>query len=268
MSGKGVHLICEGSVDKAHTHHAAGLEVYAAGRFVAMTGWQLDPRYPDVTPQQAAVDALAAYIDSQKPAGQLVASGDPMPEPADPVPLDQLRLSQDIHRFLESGDASKWDSDRSRALLASSLALYRAGLTDAQVLGTMWHWCGYIAQEHRTRGDAMEWLWRYSVSPAQGAKPPSPDDMFAAVPTSEPDRLQELIRMADSLASGSVADTDTIHQARSLLAESLQLDAGSAIALQDAIRRAMTWTKTEMCDRTERDPPRSAPAGPGRAWWS
>jgi hypothetical protein len=130
-------------------------------------------------------------------------------------------------------------------MLAASLSLFSTGLSDEQVLGTMWYYCGYVAQEHRPVGDAMEWLWKYSVAPGRGSKPAEAETLFAAVPTADVDRLQELLGMVSTLECGSVTDTKTIHQARSLLAESLRLDAGSRIAIQDAVRSAMTWTKSD-----------------------
>ena len=45
MSGKGVHLICQASLEKTRVHNPSGLELYASGRFVAMTGWSL-PGWP------------------------------------------------------------------------------------------------------------------------------------------------------------------------------------------------------------------------------
>lgn len=247
QSGKGVHLICEGTLDRARVHHPAGLELYNSGRFVAMTGWQLSGWPAQVSPCQASVDWLAAHIDALKGSTSQLTEyqGQEKPEMEEPLDPGQLPISKDVYNFLTQGLADKWDQDRSRAMLAASMSLYRCGLTDGQVLGTMWYYCGYIAQEHRQHGDATEWLWKYSVSPGQGAKPPSSDELFAQVPTTDTDKLQELLAQVSSLECGSVTDTDTIHRARALLAESLRLDAGSRIAIQDAIRKAMTWTKSE-----------------------
>ena len=246
MSGKGTHLICQGTLDRTRVHNPSGLELYASGRFVAMTGWQLEGWPADVTPQQPAIDWMAGHMDSLKQSTGVVTYGEePAPELVEPVSLEGLPISRDIFNFLTQGIADKWDSDRSRAMLAASMSLYRTGLSDAEVLSTMWHYCGHIAQEHRPVGNAVDWLWKYSVSPGQGGKPASTEDLFSAVPTTEVDRLQELLGMVSQLECGSVTDTKTIHQARSLLAESLRLDAGSRIAIQDAVRQAMTWTKSD-----------------------
>lgn len=246
MSGKGTHLICQGSLDRTRVHNPSGLELYASGRFVAMTGWQLEGWPTEVTSQQPAIDWMAAHMDSLKQSTSVVTyDEEPAPELVAPVALEGLAISREIFNFLTQGVADKWDSDRSRAMLAASMSLYRTGLSDAEVLSTVWHYCGYIAQEHRPVGNAVDWLWKYSVSPGQGGKPASVDDLFTAVPTTDVDRLQELLGMVSQLECGSVTDTATIHQARSLLAESLRLDAGSRIAIQDAVRSAMTWTKTD-----------------------
>ena len=185
-------------------------------------------------------------MDSLKQSSGLEASDEPMPDLVAPVNLQGLRISREVFDFLTQGIAEKWDNDRSRALLASAMSLYRTGLSDSEVLSTMWYYCGYIAQEHRPVGNALEWLWKYSVSIAAGSKPADADDLFSAVPTADVDRLQELLSRVEKLHYGSVTDTATIHTARELLAESLSMDAGSRIAAQDAIRQAMTWTKTEL----------------------
>lgn len=247
MSGTGVHLICKGSLARTEVHNPSGLELYASGRFVAMTGWQL-PGWPEqITEQQPAVDWLAAHIASLKQSsGSLSYAEEAMPELHEATPLQGLTISKDVYNFLTTGIADKWEGDRSRAMLASSMSLYRCGLTDSQVLSTMWYHCGHIAQEHRPVGNAAEWLWKYSVSPGQGTKPPSTDNLFAAVPTTNKDVLQELLAEVRELDYGSVTDTNTIHTARALLAKSIRLDAGSRIAVQDAIRKTMTWNKSEM----------------------
>ena len=246
MSGKGTHLICQGTLDRTRTHNPAGLELYASGRFVAMTGWSLDGWPTDITPQQPAIDALAVHIDSLKKSTAMVQyDEEPAPDLVNPLVLEGLKISKHVYEFLTQGIADKWDSDRSRAMLAASMSLYRTGASDAEVLSTMWAYCGHIAQEHRPVGNALDWLWKYSVSPGQGGRPPDADTLFAAIPTADVDRLQELLGMVSQLECGSVTDTKTIHQARSLLAESLRLDAGSRIAIQDAVRKAMTWTKSD-----------------------
>jgi hypothetical protein len=252
QSGKGVHLIAFGTLDRTRVDNKQGIELYAGNRFCAMTGWQLQGWPDQVQLAQAGIDWLASEMDAAKGAvaGTLITVQD-MPEPTELVPLMPLGLKQDNLDFLNTGDASKWDGDRSRAMLATAMALYNRGLSDAQVLGTMWHYCQHIARDHRPHGDAMAWLWKYSITPAQSAKAPTAAALFESVPTTDADALSALLTRVGTLHYGSITDTQTIATARQILADTLRLDAGSKIAVHDALRKAMTWTKSELVSVTK-----------------
>lgn len=251
QSGKGVHLIARGRLDRARVHHPLGVELYSAGRFVAMTGWTLDGWPSEITEQQGAVDQLAAWLDQIKGAAgaqQLEPAGE-TPPLAEVVPaLSHLNIGPEVRAFLEQGDATKWDHDRSRALLAASMSLYRAGLDDSQVLTVMWAHCNHIAEEHRVQGNPVDWLWKYNVARARHASPPTVEELFTAAPTAEPDQLVGLLTRISLLSPCSAADTGVIAQARTILAESMGLDAGSRVTVRDGVRRAMGWTKPEMTE--------------------
>lgn len=247
QSGKGLHLICRGRLERARVHHPAGIELYSSGRFVALTGWRLDGWAEQITEQQLAVDRLAAYLDELKGAEGVrpVEPAGPTPPLAEVVPsLATLGLGTEVRAFLEYGDAAKWEHDRSRALLAASMSLYRAGLDDSQVLTVMWAHCNHIATEHRAHGDAIDWLWKYNVARARHAAPPSSEELFEAVPTAQPDYTGDLIRRAQHL-SGSV-DAASITEARKILAECLNLDAGSRAYIKEAVRKAMAWSRSDL----------------------
>lgn len=249
QSGKGVHLISQGTLDRARILHQEGIELYSSGRFVAMTGWHLQGWPEQVLPVPESIQQLTEYIDSAKASrGTDLTDAGPVPELiAYPEP-HTLPVSRDVLSMILEGDASKWGDDRSAALLACSMSLYRAGLEDGQVLGLLWDYCGHIAQEHRPQGDAKEWLWKYCVAKGRSARPPDATQLFEAIPTAAPDKLQAIMEKVNKLAPNNIADATAIKGAREILAESLELDAASRIAVKDAIAKTMTWTKGEMSE--------------------
>ena len=246
QSGKGVHFIAKGHLDKSRAYHPAGLELYGSGRFVAMTGWQLDSWPAQITEQQDAIDSLAAHIDRLRGTAGQQMTGDvgPRPELSAEVPeLDALPVSRDVYRFLTEGDAGKWDQDRSRAIFASALSLFRAGLSDSEALTVLWQQCGHIAAEHRSAGNPLDWLWKYSVGPARQALPPDIDPKFEPVTEAVvPDLLARLLTRGRQLA-GTVED---IAAAREILQLAVKLDQGSKIAIHAAVRERMGWTKADL----------------------
>ena len=248
QSGAGAHLICQGALDRARVHHVAGVEVYSAGRFCAMTGWSL-PGHPDaIAPLQPALDGLVSWVDTLKgtwavPAAEVT----PRPPILEDVPsLDNIALGPDIRAFLLSGVAERWDNDRSRAMLAAATALYGRGLDDSAVLTTLWTYCGHIATQHRPVGDALEWLWRYSVSPARHAMPPTIEQMFNAKPTASADVLATLLARTAQIDPQHLGDTDALNRAKAVLMEAQNLDPGSQIAVHNAVMQAMRWKKQEV----------------------
>lgn len=266
QSGDGVHLIGEAVIPHAGIDHQQGVEVYDWGRYVALTGWPLWPegQAPGIENIQTGVEWVLPQLRAQMEAGE---RDQPVPELVAPVALEGLNLSPRVRRFLETGEAEAWHGDRSAALLAGAMGLYRLGLSDTEVLSTLWHYCEPIAREHRGRGDPVEWLWRYTCLKAQTARPPSAADVFGPaadaegrisgnpapvagelMPTGETpaSRLQALLARATALGDGAANDATTITTARAILFDALNLDAGSRIAVGDAVRKEMTWTKTEL----------------------
>lgn len=247
QSEKGVHLIAKGKLDRAHVYHPGGLELYSSGRFCAMTGWQLEGWPTHIAELQPAVDQLAAHIDTLRGTlgDRILQEAGPMPPLCDFPDIVQLSISEDVYRFLTTGEAGKWDNDRSRALFAASASLYRAGLKDAEVLSCLWHYAGHIAAEHRTQGDPRAWLWKYSVAPTRGAARPDPDALFDAIPTAPVDQLAGLMARVNAIKDADRMTAEGIHAARTLLLEARSLDAGSRVALHQALKARMKWTKEQ-----------------------
>lgn len=288
MGGDGVHVIVDVSqsdwaaigIERAVVRHDMGIEVYTEGRFVAITGQHLPGTPMSI---ENCDDGLAALIEvttrghaGRAGGGNPTTQGvtEPAPGLEESPDLIDLGCSAKVRAFLMEGNAGPWHGDRSSAMLSAAMSLYQCGLTDGQVLGKLWHYCSDIAEEHRPVGDAVDWMWRYCVSPGRHARPPSIEEMFGA-PTEVADTHQSastpaptgaevgstevvpaqhaqgvdlpgLLAKVEAIPAEHTADPNAIRVARQVLYESRGLDAGSRTAIRRAVCERMVWTKAEL----------------------
>lgn len=67
-SGTGIHLLVRGRIDRSVkvVHEDRAVEVYCHGRYLAMTGWQLDGSADDIPDRQEQLDALIAEMHQDR----------------------------------------------------------------------------------------------------------------------------------------------------------------------------------------------------------
>jgi len=81
QSGKGLHIICRGSVTKAHKPISGDVEIYANNRFCALTGILAGQKSLDVTDQQELIDELIeSYPHENSGAPRQESTGYQLPE--------------------------------------------------------------------------------------------------------------------------------------------------------------------------------------------
>lgn len=162
-SGTGARLFLAGAAPHDGCNHAQGLEVYAghAPRFLTVTGRRLPmaPAGVNAAPP-GFLDALAKrYGLEPKTRAEIGGQPDLVDELALPD-LAALELPYEVRDFLGEGTAG---ADRSRMLFRTAVALYRAGLDDAQVLSVLAanpHAMA-VALDHRRQDPdrAIAYLW-------------------------------------------------------------------------------------------------------------
>lgn len=163
-SGKGLRIFSLGAVDD-WTNHTVGIEVYggSAPRFLTLTGEHLagTPLGVNALPAGAMDNLRGQYAGAARMA-QVEALD--MPELVDELVMpdwESLELPYAVRDFLESGEHS---GDRSRALHATAVALYQAGLADDEVLTVLAHnpHAMEVALDHRGQDSdrALAYLWK------------------------------------------------------------------------------------------------------------
>ena len=183
-SGNGLRAFALGDQAIDWNNHTQGIEVYGGkdARFLTVSGdhvpdTPLDVRAtpPDVLAslegQYATTRTRATVIDLQMP--------DILPE-ADLPTLSLLDLPAPVMQFL---DAGHYEHDGSGILHASGIALYAAGLTDAQVYSTLAQnsHAMDVALRHRNQDSdrALMYIWReqcLKTKPKAASRVASPDD--------------------------------------------------------------------------------------------
>lgn len=173
-SGKGLRIWCAGNITNDWTNHDQGIEVYGGNepRFLTVTGQRLHISPDEVAPvDPAALAALRVKYAREKAPSATITSlvaPDLMDELALPG-LDTLGLPYQAREFLEDG---KHRGDRSRELFHTSIALYAAGLNDAEVFSYLVNspHALEVALDHRNQDHdrALMFLW---VEQCQKAKP-------------------------------------------------------------------------------------------------
>lgn len=172
--GRGFRIAVYGQVAGDWTNHEKGIEVYGghAPRFLTITGDWLAGTPQQVREVSAGVlEQLASQWAREKPKTAEVIDLQ-IPDLVDDLVLpgvEQLSLPPAVLRFLQTGETT---GDRSGALHAAGLALYAAGLDDAEVLSVLAgnvHAMG-VALDHRRQDPqrALLYLWREHCVKARG----------------------------------------------------------------------------------------------------
>jgi len=135
-SGKGLRILVEGKIASDWTNHEVGIEVYGGlePRFLTVTGQRLKVSVHELaTPPAEALEGLAQAYAKVKSASNVISLQLPdLIDELDGWPdINGLGLPYQASDFLAEGTTG---TDRSRTLFTTSVALYAAGLDDAQVL--------------------------------------------------------------------------------------------------------------------------------------
>ena len=172
-SGRGLRIFLQGEAAD-WMNHTVGIEVYggSAPRFLTITGAHLVGTPLEVLSAPAgALEALRARYGAAAKAP--VDVGD-MPDLVDELVLPAvaaLDLPYAARDFLDSGDVGA-AGDRSRALHATGVALYQAGLADDEVLSVLAAnpFAMEVALDHRGQ-DTDRAPWRSALATGTAAKP-------------------------------------------------------------------------------------------------
>jgi len=171
-SGTGLRCFARGEVDADWTNHEQGIEVYAGHepRFLTVTGQRLRMSGLDVVaPPEGLLASLAQRYARAKTTATVISLS--IPDLIDDLLLPDvaaLDIPYQAKDFLIEGTSR---GDRSRELFSAAVALYGAGLDDAEVLSVLAaspHAYG-VALDHRRQDNdrALMYLW---VEHAQKAK--------------------------------------------------------------------------------------------------
>lgn len=171
-SGTGLRCFARGEADADWTNHEQGIEVYAGHepRFLTVTGQRLRMSGLDVVaPPEGLLASLAQRYARAKTTATVISLN--IPDLIDDLLLPDvaaLDIPYQAKDFLLEGTSR---GDRSRELFSAAVALYGAGLDDAEVLSVLAaspHAYG-VALDHRRQDNdrALMYLW---VEHAQKAK--------------------------------------------------------------------------------------------------
>ena len=172
-SGTGLRMFSHGEIDVDWTNHEVGIEVYAGHepRFLTVTGARLKVSVPDVTAAPDAIATISARYAPDRQAKATVVSLT-MPDFLDELTLPDLASLELPYKVVDFLSEGKVDGDRSRMVHTSGIALYTAGLTDAQVFSILAAntFSLEVALDHRRQDHdrALMYLW---VEHCQKAKP-------------------------------------------------------------------------------------------------
>lgn len=164
-SGNGIRLFNTGTLDTDFQNHDVGLEVYAGNdaRFLTVSGQHIESSPAEVNAAPGGVFlAMQAQYAKVKTKATIIDLN--MPDLIDELLLptiDSMDLPYRVKDFLLSGDCT---GDRSSMLHQSGIALYSAGLSDAEAFSTL---ClsdaaMEVAMDHRRQDPerAAMYLWR------------------------------------------------------------------------------------------------------------
>lgn len=240
-SGKGLRIFSLGAVDD-WTNHTVGIEVYggSAPRFLTLTGEHLagTPLEVNALPAGAMDNLRGQYAGATRKA-QVEALD--MPELVEDLAMpdwESLELPYAVRDFLESGEHS---GDRSRALHATAVALYQAGLADDEVLTVLAHnpHTMEVALDHRGQDSdrALAYLWKehgHKAKAKGGSKVATLADFEDVSPIAPAPRA-----VIDPAAAFSIDDFDDVSDSNPAVAQ-----AGPALAATKSVAKPMRFAFT------------------------
>lgn len=211
-SGNGIRIMARGATDCDWTNHKVGVEVYAGNepRFLTITGNVLSgfahlrdvdaSVWADLQRQYAQERRIAEVIDLN------------VPDILDDLVLPDvgaLPLPEAARKFLLEGE---FEADRSGALHSCGVALYAAGLNDAEVFSILANnnYALGVALDHRRQDTdrAMLYLWRehcVKAKPKAQAMVASVDEFdVIEVKSNEPLPLPKFRREKDGSITATV----------------------------------------------------------------
>jgi hypothetical protein len=164
-SGTGVRVFCFGVIERDWTDGTKlGIECYAGhhARFLTVTGQRVPGTAGEV--RKVAADIHTQLMSQYAaPLSEADAADADMPEiPDAPRDFRQIEgLSSAVREFLAQGEH---DGDRSAMLHQTGVELYSCGLSDAEVLGILYHnehVMEIALEKRRAREDkALRYIWR------------------------------------------------------------------------------------------------------------
>ncbi len=176
-SGTGLRIFVLGTIEGDWTNHTVGVEVYAGyhPRFLTVTGRHLPGTPKDVVEPKPG--ALAWLADTYRETAQEKQAKGEVPDmpmvlaERDTPDIAELGLPPRAHDFLTSGDVGD-SGDRSRVLHSTAVALFAAGLNEAEVLSVLVNnpYSFEVALDHRRQIEdkALTYLWQHHVVAAKG----------------------------------------------------------------------------------------------------
>jgi hypothetical protein len=163
-SGTGIRIMALGATECDWTNHSVGIEVYGGheARFLTLTGDVL-PGYNEMrSVAERSWTMLQQTYAREKRTAEIIDLN--VPDVIDELVLpsvESLKLSDVPRKFLASGE---FDTDRSGTLHQTGIALYAAGLNDAEVFSMLVTnpFAMEVALDHRRQDNdrAMLYLWR------------------------------------------------------------------------------------------------------------
>lgn len=163
-SGNGIRIMARGATLCDWTNHDVGIEVYGGNepRFLTLTG-NVIPGYNQLrTVSEATWGDLQRQYAREKRMAEVIDLN--VPDLLDDLILPSiadLKLAEVPRKFLLNGE---FDTDRSGTLHQAGIALYAAGLNDAEVFSLLVYneYAFGVALDHRRQDNdrAMLYLWR------------------------------------------------------------------------------------------------------------
>lgn len=174
-SGTGLRIFTQGAVAADWTNHEIGIEVYGGNepRFLTVTGDQFDLSAPgEITrPEPELLAGLAQRYARERRTATVISLQ--MPDLLDELALPDLaalELPYRVRDFLVDGDTG--GDDRSGLLHASAVALFGAGLVEAEVFSVLASnaYAMGVALDHRRQDSdrALMYLWVEHTQKAKG----------------------------------------------------------------------------------------------------
>jgi len=163
QSGNGLHIICQGSIKKAHKPISGEVEIYAHNRFCALTGILAGRKTLEITEQQDLIDTLIkAYPQSSSGAPERESTGYQLPE----VVLEGTRNDTMWAFACSLANKNIQEASMLSRLRATNQEICKPPLDDAEVSEMMGRALDLVAQSRAERydeADSVDLINRYAL---------------------------------------------------------------------------------------------------------